>query len=156
MTQFGNGLHEYSTYDAITGLLGSRTAGTSAQVQNLTYQWDKTGNLLQRKDLRLNPTLLAEDFYYDDLYRVKCSTLNVARQANCSALTAPQKNLDMVYDVLGNIMSKTGIGSYSYPTSGTQLCAASCRLRGRIHQLRLRQQRQHDHSGWFGHHVVFV
>lgn len=114
--QYGNGFHSYSTYDAITGLLGARTAGSTAQVQNLTYQWDKTGNVVQRRDLNLN---LAEDFYYDDLYRLKCSTLNVARQASCSALTAPQKNLDMAYDVLGNITSKSGIGGYAYPTSGS-------------------------------------
>lgn len=50
---------------------------------------------------------------------LKCSTLNVARQASCSALTAPQKNLDMAYDVLGNITSKSGIGGYAYPTSGS-------------------------------------
>lgn len=112
---YGNGLHTYSTYDAVTGLLGGRTSGTASQVQNLTYRWDKIGNVTQRKDLNLD---LAEDFYYDDLYRLKCSTLNVARQDNCSALTAQQKNLDMTYDAIGNIMSKSGIGSYTYPISG--------------------------------------
>lgn len=101
--QLGNGLHTYSTYDSLTGLLGARTAGTSSQVQNLTYQWDKVGNLTQRRDQNLN---LTEDFYYDNLYRLDYSKLN--------GIT----NLDVGYDALGNITSKTGIGTYTYPASG--------------------------------------
>src|SRR5262249_17534400 len=48
--QYGNGLHTTSTYDALTGLLGTRTTGASSQIQNLSYQWDKVGNLKQRAD----------------------------------------------------------------------------------------------------------
>jgi RHS repeat-associated protein len=100
--QLGNGLHTYSTYDSMTGLLGARSAGSTSQVQNLTYQWDKLGNLTQRRDLGLN---LTENFYYDNLYRLDYSQLNGVT------------NLDPAYNTIGNITSKGGM-TYSYPASG--------------------------------------
>jgi RHS repeat-associated protein len=101
--QLGNGLHTYSTYDGVTGLLGTRTTGGTAQVQYLTYQWDKVGNLSQRKDNNLNFT---EDFYYDSLYRLDYSKLNGVT------------NLDVGYDASGNITSKSDVGSFTYPAFG--------------------------------------
>lgn len=107
--QFGNGLHTYSTYDGITGLLASRTAGASSQVQNLSYQWDKVGNLTQRKDanLALLSASLTEDFTYDNLNRLKTSTLNGVA------------NLGMTYYANGNIATKSDVGTYGYPTQGS-------------------------------------
>jgi len=99
---YGNGLHTYSSYDNVTGLLGARTAGASSQVQNLVYQWDKLGNLTQRKDQNLT-----EDFTYDDLYRLKTSKLNNVA------------NLSLTYAANGNIQTKSDVGTYSYPTQGT-------------------------------------
>lgn len=101
--QYGNGVRTYSTYDGVTGLLGERTAGTSAQVQNLTYQWDKVGNLTQRRDLALSHT---EDFTYDDLNRLKTSKLNNVA------------NLSLTYYANGNIQTKSDVGTYSYPLAG--------------------------------------
>jgi RHS repeat-associated protein len=100
---YGNGLHTYSTFDSISGLLGARTTGPTAAIQNLTFQWDKVGNLTQRKDLTLG---LTEDFQYDNLYRLTSSTLNGVN------------NLSVAYDALGNITSKGGVGAYTYPASG--------------------------------------
>lgn len=102
--QSGNGLHTYSTFDAISGFLGARTTGATSQVQNLSYQWDKTGNLTQRKDSTLSIT---EDFYYDNLYRLDYSKLNGVT------------NLDVGYDALGNITTKSDVGTYTYAASGT-------------------------------------
>lgn len=104
--QLGNGLHTYSAYDGITGLLGTRQAGSGNGVQNLTYQWDKVGNLTQRSDLRLG---FYEGFYYDSLNRLDYSKLN----------NVATPNLDVGYDALGNIKSKSGVGSYTYAPSGT-------------------------------------
>jgi RHS repeat-associated protein len=106
--QLGNGLHTYSTYDNVTGLLGGVTTGATSQVQNLSYQWDKAGNLTQRKDNNLS---LTEDFYYDNLYRLDYSRLN--------GVATP--NLDMTYDALGNITAKAeGASSSSYNYSTAQ------------------------------------
>lgn len=102
---YGNGLHTYSTYDAITGLLSYRTAGASSQVQDLAYQWDKAGNLARRNDSTLN---LTEDFYYDDLNRLDYVRFN--------GVATP--SLDVNYDATGNITSKSGVGSYAYPAPG--------------------------------------
>jgi RHS repeat-associated protein len=99
----GNGLHTYSDYDAVTGLLGGRTAGSSAQVQNAAYQWDNVGNLLRRQDGVLGYT---EVFTYDDINRLRTSTLN----------NVP--GLNVTYYANGNINTKSGVGTYTYPTQG--------------------------------------
>lgn len=111
--RLGNGLQTSRAFDAVTGLLNTiqTVNASSASIQNLSYAWDKVGNLKQRSDLRQS---LTEEFYYDNLNRLDCSTLNVATQANCAALTAPQMNLDVAYNHLGNITSKSGVGSYAY------------------------------------------
>lgn len=59
------------------------------------------GNLTQRKDWRQS---LTEDFEYDNLHRLDVSKLNGA------------VNLDLDYDALGlgNISSKSDVGSYTY------------------------------------------
>jgi len=98
--QYGNGLHTYSTYDSITGLLANRFTGASSQIQNLSYQWDKVGNLNERKDAGL---VLTEDFLYDNLNRMYQSTLN-----------STTVNLSVGYDALGNITSKSDIGTATW------------------------------------------
>jgi RHS repeat-associated protein len=102
--QYGNALHTHSTYDAITRLLASRTTGSSSQIQNLSYHWDKVGNLTERQDLGLS---LKEDFIYDVRDRLDHSTLTVGAGA-------PSVNLAMGYDAIGNITSKSDVGSYDY------------------------------------------
>ena len=87
------------------------TAAPSAPVQNLTYAWDRVGNLKQRADVQQN---LTEEFYYDSLNRLDCSTLNIAPQASCAALTSGQMNLNVDYNALGNITFKTGLDNYTY------------------------------------------
>jgi RHS repeat-associated protein len=104
--QYGNGLQTFSSYDPVTGLLATRSTGTTSQIQNLSYQWDKVGNLLERKNS--NPNLaqpLVEDFTsYDGLNRLVTSTLNGT------------PNLSLSYDAqgIGNIATKSDVGTYSY------------------------------------------
>ena len=97
--EYANSLHTYSTYDSITGLLANRFTGASSQIQNLSYQWDNVGNLLERKDAALN---LTEDFLYDNLNRMYQSKLNST------------VNLSVGYDALGNITSKSDIGTATW------------------------------------------
>jgi RHS repeat-associated protein len=101
----GNGFHTLSNYDSITGRLNARTTGASSQIQNLSYLWDKAGNLTQRRDVASN---LTEGFIYDNLYRVTSSTLNSVN------------NLTVSYAANGNILTKTGLtGTYNYTTAQT-------------------------------------
>jgi RHS repeat-associated protein len=105
--QLGNGLHSYSAFDAVDGLLRSRVTGAAGLVQNLAYNWDKVGNLTHREDLNQN---LAEDFTMDNLNRLTDSRLTVG--------STQTTNLHLVYDATGNITSKSDVGTYLYPTSG--------------------------------------
>lgn len=67
--------------------------------QNYSYAWDKTGNLLQRQDLRQG---ISEDFSYDEQNRLLTARRNGAQ------------SLAMSYDPAGRIRSKSDVGTYSY------------------------------------------
>lgn len=98
-------------FSPLTGLMEYRQTGVGggAAIQNLAYQWDSNGNLTQRRDLNQS---LTEDFYYDGLNRLDHSQVN------------GNGNLQLVYDAIGNITSKTSqtnpsehVGSYTYHAS---------------------------------------
>jgi len=98
--QLGNGMQTISVYDPISGWLDSRSTDVGADTpQQLEYTWFKNSNLKSRKDMNQNIT---ETFFYDALDRLDYSQLN--------GIT----NMDLAYDALGNISSKTGVGSYTY------------------------------------------
>jgi hypothetical protein len=67
--------------------------------QDLKYEWNRVGNLTLRQDGNRS---LTERFYYDNAHRLDYATLNGA------------PNLDVGYDIRGNIVSKTGVGTYAY------------------------------------------
>lgn len=92
--QYGNNLTTTKTYDYL-GMLSNITTGS---VQNMNYSFDQErGNLLSRKD---NIRNLTEIFSYDNLDRL-------------TGINGPAP-LTMTYSSNGNILSKTGIGNYSY------------------------------------------
>ena len=96
----GNGLQTVRGFDLVTGLIDSITTGPGggSSIQNLSYSWDKVGNLTQRQDLRQS---LTEGFAYDNLHRLTSST-------------GPDP-ITVTYNAMGNIQTKTGIaGSYTY------------------------------------------
>lgn len=97
----GNGVLTNRSYDAVTGWLNSIQSGMGGgtSLQNNAYLFDKLGNLTQRQD---NAQGLTENFYYDNLYRLDYSQLNSVT------------NLDLSYDVLGNIATKSDVGTYTY------------------------------------------
>jgi RHS repeat-associated protein len=97
-------IDEQHIYDrASTRLREIRTgAAMGAGRQNYSYAWDKTGNLLQRQDLRQG---ISEEFSYDEQNRL----LSARRNA---ALT-----LALTYDAAGRIRSKSDAGNYSYSTA---------------------------------------
>jgi len=99
--QYGNGLRSISTYDRIAGWLDNRTTGRSGgtSLQNFAYDWDAIGNLEERRDTYNNVT---DHFSYDTLDRLFRSTRNGTI------------NLDVGYDAIGNVTSKSGVGSYTY------------------------------------------
>ncbi|CAA2142196.1 FG-GAP-like repeat-containing protein [Hyphomicrobium sp. ghe19] len=103
--EFGNGVQDNRSYDPATGFLTGITSTVSATtVRSLSYSWDKLGNLQNRVDNQLN---VRDDFTYDNLNRVTRSATTTGGTTNL---------VDVAYDSLGNITSKSDIGAYTYGT----------------------------------------
>lgn len=97
-------------YDPVMGRLTSLQAGLSASpssVQNQSYHYDSLGRLDQRQDIAAGTS---ETFGYDSLNRLKTSNLTAPSLGTQTTSTS--------FDAIGNITSKTGVGTYTYPAAG--------------------------------------
>lgn len=113
------------TYDDATGRLTNQStnlAGILIPIQNVTYNWDKLGNLKYRWNQSGNLTPsgstakkdLRESFCYDGLNRlIKSHAGDLVGSCNLSAAQQDQE-----YDGFGNITRKVGMGTYSYTGKG--------------------------------------
>ncbi|MHB8474099.1 MAG: RHS repeat domain-containing protein, partial [Gammaproteobacteria bacterium] len=102
----GNNLTTVNQYDPATGLITGISTGvglSGSATQYLTYRYDTLGNLKQRQD---GIQTLTEVFWLDKLNRLQQYYVN----AN-GTITASQT---LAYDSIGNITSKSDVGSYSY------------------------------------------
>lgn len=112
-----NGTTENNTYDAnkLYSLTAKSTLFATKPIQNLTYSYDKVGNITQLVDSP-QPIIGKSDinknaiYKYDNLYRLKSAT--ISKTGNNKDYTQ-----DFQYNAIGNITSKTGQGNYSYPGS---------------------------------------
>ena len=102
----GNGIVTTRGFEAASGRLLSVAAGVGNSVQSLSYTYNLLGNPLSRTDNTVN---LSESFTYDPLNRLVSATV--------STNVAPAKTIS--YDAIGNILSKTGVGTYSYAPPGS-------------------------------------
>ncbi|UGQ46082.1 RHS repeat domain-containing protein [Massilia endophytica] len=106
----GNGLAVSQQFNANTGRLGTGAVGN---VLTEDYHYDVLGNVSQRSQ-RWGTVGFAEDFQYDSLNRLKNSQIT-------NLGTMQQQPLQVfTYDELGNMLSKTGVGTgnYEYPLPG--------------------------------------
>jgi RHS repeat-associated protein len=101
----GNGVVTTQSFDPLTGLIQNQRAGPGNAVASFDYAFDTIGNMSSRTD---NTQPFTERFCYDSLNRLTNYNIGAACTGGSSA----------GYDVLGNITSKSGVGSYSYPGSG--------------------------------------
>ncbi|WP_158224754.1 RHS repeat domain-containing protein [Agaribacterium haliotis] len=111
----GNGLTSTLDYWPETGRLKGKSSGATGgvfDVQNLMYKWDKLGNLASREDRAAANNTLGESFCYDSLNRLVKTYRQAGSQALCSSLA--ESGQDLRYDFRGNILSKAGVGNYSY------------------------------------------
>lgn len=104
--EFGNGVITKRSFESDTGLLTqikSMKAGEPT-LQELDLEYDKLGNLTKREELinHITGATLVESYRYDNLNRL----ISVVGKEN--------KNFS--YDEVGNIISKTGVGNYTYGT----------------------------------------
>jgi RHS repeat-associated protein len=93
-------------YDPAQGVLRSIQSvlqhGAGAMVQDLSYVYDGNNNVSGRED---HTTAVVEAFTYDHLDRLKTHT---------RTLNAVVSQVSVTYDALGNIRSKSDVGSYKY------------------------------------------
>ncbi len=105
---YGNGVKTVREFDQATSRIDTIKSYSpidfaSASIQNLEFSFEDIGNLIYRNDAIQN---IEEDFTYDSLNRL---TTNEANFGNDDIRTTT-----VIYDELGNIRSKSGVGSYSY------------------------------------------
>jgi RHS repeat-associated protein len=109
---FGNGVSQTNSFDVNTGFLTNVRAGTNNTVANFDYTYDTLSNLTYRADGYAG---IFEYACYDSLNRLT----QYAVGNGVTACTSSQNNKVVGYDALGNITSKTGVGTYGYPSAGS-------------------------------------
>lgn len=98
-TEMIGSVFSIKSYEDATGRLTVSAGFGSGIVQNLTFDFDVLGNLVERKD---NLQALTETLQYDNLNRL-----------DQSDITGVGINT-YAYDSLGNITSKSDVGAYTY------------------------------------------
>ncbi len=109
----GNAVVTYRDYDPLTGRIIDVHGGPSDSITNLSYSWDAVGNLLTRTDMLAVSGGQTEEFCYDLLNRLLNANLSNGTYCTGTGTTA------MTYAASGNILTKTGVGTYSYGTNVT-------------------------------------
>jgi RHS repeat-associated protein len=105
---FGNGVVQSFTYHPTRfWLTGSTTKNSGAAVlDQASYTWDARGEIIQKGSSVTTPDNW--QYGYDDLRR-----LIQATNVNDSSLSQ-----SFTYNAIGNLISQTGVGSYTYPAAG--------------------------------------
>ncbi|MBS1985528.1 MAG: VCBS repeat-containing protein, partial [Bdellovibrionales bacterium] len=113
----GNGAFTTTeTFDANTGLLTNIRAGTADAVAAFDYTFDTIGNLTYRSDDHVG---VYEKFCYDpSLNRLTNSATASTTPSLCTSTGGGITSKTVGYDNIGNITSKSDVGTYSYPASG--------------------------------------
>lgn len=110
--QLGNGLTQVDGYNKYTGRLETGSLSTAAAIRRTaeSYQYDLIGSVKNRTQY-WEQVGFAEDFDYDELGRLKLSHVQGTAQQ------------DFTYDAVGNMTSKTGVGSgnFDYGKQGANL-----------------------------------
>ena len=101
-----------ASYEQSSGRLLNLSAydGNGTEIQDVEYIFDVLGNLKQRHDQSGLTTNLNETFFYDNLNRLEAVNLSLDGAAAVTTMS-------LTYDASGNIMSKTGVGTYLYDAS---------------------------------------
>ena len=101
-----------ASYEQSSGRLLNLSAydGNGTEIQDVEYIFDVLGNLKQRHDQSGLTTNLNETFFYDNLNRLEAVNLSLDGAAAATTMS-------LAYNEAGNIMSKTGVGTYLYDAS---------------------------------------
>jgi len=122
---FGNGTTQSNSYDANTGFLLTVRAGASDGVASFDYHYDSLGNLIYRSDAR---TGIFEYSCYDPLNRLT----QYAVGNGVTSCSSTQNYKAVTYDPIGNITSKSDVGTYSYNAPGSTRPHAVASIMGAV------------------------
>ena len=106
---FGNGVTTEYEYDnaKLYRLSRLRTQNSSVDLQNISYEYDKVGNIMRMRDSSRTNAAKNADYAYDELYRLQSAIVSNAAQGNNYTETYS-------YDRIGNLKEKSGTGMYRY------------------------------------------
>jgi RHS repeat-associated protein len=103
LQSFGNGVKTRQQYEAATQYLQSiQSFYNATTLQHFSYKFNDLAHLTERKDEKRGNT---ETFDYDEVNRLIATKLN------------NNTTISLTYDVLGNILTKSDVGSYEYGTT---------------------------------------
>lgn len=114
LATYANGISSAFTYDNALRLRTKVTTNTAtaAVIQNLSYTYDAASNITRLVESA--ETLGKKDaiYVYDELDRLTSAAIT-----NVAAQTTPYTSTFM-YDTLGNFVTKSDVGAYSYAGAG--------------------------------------
>jgi YD repeat-containing protein len=128
----GNGITTTQTFDVNTGRIDTIQVGANNTAADFEYTFDDIGNLLQREDHNQSQT---EGFCYDNLNRLTNAVINPqsgTKQQPLDPCTTGDIVKTVAYDPLGNITSKSDVGTYVYPLAGQPLAHAVQSINGTV------------------------
>jgi RHS repeat-associated protein len=112
----GNGVVTDYTYDPAQAyrLTNLNTSNATSTLQNIDYTYDAVGNILNITDNASTDLARSATYEYDDLNRLASTTV--------SYLNIPNSNYSQSfsYDAIGNILSNSALGEYSYELANPQ------------------------------------
>jgi|GEM_PF-899267 len=118
----GNGVVTTKGYDSETGrLINVRDINAISAISHFSYDFDEVGNLRSRSN---NKQDRIETFNYDNIYRLTTSALynGLGNAHNASELV---NEINLTYDALGNITTKSDIGAYEYGVLSGRNCVTN-------------------------------
>lgn len=122
----GNNVETLRSHDQANGWIQTILSGfgnaSAADVQSLNFAWDDNGNLARRTDQRQGG--LYESFTYDELDRLRTS-----RVFAVAGTAVPE--VAYAYDVIGNIASRSDVGTYAYAGPRPHAVTATTGVAGR-------------------------
>jgi RHS repeat-associated protein len=140
----GNGLVTSRSFSATTSRLNSIVTGVGNAVQNLSYTYDLLGNPLSRSDANTN---LSESFVYDGLNRLTSATVN---------LTPTPLAKTFSYSPIGNMLTKSDVGTYSYPAAGSPQPHAVMSVSGGLISTTFSYDPNGNQTGGLGRSIIYT
>ena len=112
--KYGNQVTTVNNFDVASGKLrgiqASLAGGSAGGVFNHSYEYDSLANLTKRVD---SVTGVSEGFAYDGLNRLT----NYSAVGGALSAASPNNDVQVMYDVRGNITYKSDVGQYWYDSA---------------------------------------